>query len=273
MKSFLPRSLTSDSSYGKRYVEKFEVRGKLSIVIPSYNEIANLRKGTLDKVEHYLNRKKYNYELIVVDDGSDDGSLEFVKDFAKDNPKIKIIENNHTGKAGAVTRGVLAAKGDYILFTDMDQATPINELEKLLEETDSNDIVIGSRSSNRRGAPWTRKLMAQGMITLRSILVGFPEIRDTQCGFKLFSKKAAYDIFEKIKTIHDGFKSIHDSSVTAGFDIELLYIGEKLGYKIREVSVDWLYVETRRVSPLKDSIEGVLDLLRIKKNIIKGVYN
>ena len=246
----------------------------LSIVIPSYNEITNLRKGTLDKVEHYFERKKYNYEVVVVDDGSDDGSLEFVQEFVKENPKFRIVENNHTGKAGAVTAGVLAAKGDFILFTDMDQATPIEEVEKLLDAAQSGfDIVIGSRNSTRRGAPFTRQLMARGVIMLRSLLVGFPEIQDTQCGFKLFSKKAARDVFEKIREIHHGFKSIHGSSVTAGFDIELLYVGKKLGYRVKEVPVDWLYVETRRVSPIKDSIEGLFDLIRIKKNIIKGVYN
>ncbi|EKD85660.1 MAG: dolichol-P-glucose synthetase [uncultured bacterium] len=246
----------------------------LSVVIPSYNEIANLRKGTLDKVEHHLERKKYNYEVIVVDDGSDDGSREFVRNFTKENKKFRLIENNHIGKAGAVTRGVLEARGDYILFTDMDQATPIEDVEKLLRfAQDGYDIVIGSRSSNRRGAPLTRRFMAKGMIVLRSALVGFPRISDTQCGFKLFSKKAAREIFSKVREVHHGFKSIKNSSVTAGFDIELLYIGEKLGYNIKEVPVDWLYVETRRVSPIRDSVEGLMDLLRIKNNILKGVYD
>jgi dolichyl-phosphate beta-glucosyltransferase len=246
----------------------------LSIVIPSYNEIANLRKGILDKVDHYLDKKKYDFEVIIVDDGSDDGSLEFVTDFVKDNNRFKLIENKHTGKAGAVTAGVLEAIGDYVLFTDMDQATPIDELERLLPYVLENyDIVIGSRAKARRGAPWTRKLMASGMMVSRSILVGFPDIQDTQCGFKLFSKKAAKEIFTRVKKIHGGFHSIKNSSVTAGFDIELLYVGKKLGYRIKEVSVDWLYVETRRVSPLKDSIDGLFDLLKIRSNITKGVYN
>ena len=249
----------------------------LSIIIPSYNEITNLRKGVLEKVESYLNRKKYNYEVIIVDDGSNDGSREFVKDFIKERKNSKrfhILENNHTGKAGAVTAGVLASRGDYILFTDMDQATPINEIEKLLPYVDSGyDIVIGSRKGARRGAPWTRILMAKGMMVSRSILVGFPEIEDTQCGFKLFSKGAAKDIFEKIKKVHHGFRSIKNSSVTAGFDIELLYIGKKLGYQTKEVPVDWLYVETRRVSPIRDSIDGFLDLIKIRSNITKGAYN
>jgi len=246
----------------------------LSVVIPSYNEIANLRKGTLDKVEHYLERKKYNYEVIVVDDGSDDGSLEFVREFVKENPKFRIIENNHTGKAGAVTAGVLQGQGDYILFSDMDQATPIEEVEKLLAASEEGfDIAIGSRSTVRKGSPFTRLVISRSTIILRKLLVGMNSLTDTQCGFKMFSKKAARDIFMKVREVHNGFKSIHGSSVTAGFDMELLYVGEKLGYRIKEVPVDWLYVETRRVNPIKDSIEGLLDLIQIKKNIIKGVYN
>ncbi len=235
--------------------------------------MGNLRKGILNKVERYLNHKKYNYEVLIVDDGSNDGSREYVKVFTSENKKFRLIENSHMGKAAAVTTGVLEARGDYILFTDMDQATPIEEIEKLLPGIEEGcDIIIGSRRSTRRGAPWTRRLMARGMITLRSLLVGFPEIHDTQCGFKLFSKKAAKDVFEKIKTIHHGFRSIKNSSVAAGFDIELLYIGITFGYKVKEVPVDWLYVETRRVSPIKDSIEGFLDLLRIRGNITSGKY-
>ena len=246
----------------------------LSVVIPSYNEIANLRKGTLDKVEHYLERKKYNYEVIVVDDGSDDGSLEFVREFVKENPKFRIIENNHTGKAGAVTAGVLQGQGDYILFSDMDQATPIEEVEKLLAASEEGfDIAIGSRSTVRKGSPFTRLVISRSTIILRKLLVGMNSLTDTQCGFKMFSKKAARDIFMKVREVHNGFKSIHGSSVTAGFDMELLYVGEKLGYRIKEVPVDWLYVETRRVNPIKDSIEGLMDLILIKKNIIAGRYD
>ncbi|MGE5041290.1 MAG: glycosyltransferase [Candidatus Levyibacteriota bacterium] len=245
---------------------------KVSVVVPSYNEMANLQKGTLEKVEHFLSRKKYAYEVIIVDDGSTDGSLEFVKTYIKENKNFKLIENKHTGKAGAVTAGVLKATGDFILFTDMDQATPITELDKLLPFSESFDIVIGSRNTTRKGAPFTRKVMSQGMITLRSLLVGLSDIKDTQCGFKLFKKDAAQKVFHKINTIHSGYKAIHGSSVTAGFDVELLYIATQMGYSIKEVPVDWLYVETRRVNPLKDSVDGLLDLFRIRRNIFKKVY-
>ena len=246
----------------------------LSVVIPSYNEMGNLQKGILNKVQKYLDRQEYDYEVIVVDDGSTDGGLEFVKKFAGEEKEFRVIENQHTGKAGAVTTGMLEAKGDYVLFTDMDQATPIEELEKLMAYVNHGfDVVIGSRNSNRRGAPFTRKVMAKSMMALRSLIVGLPEINDTQCGFKLFSKKSAKEVFEKAKDIHHGFHSIHGSSVTAGFDIELLYIAHEMGYKIKEVPVDWLYVETRRVSPLKDSVEGFFELFKIRNNITSGKYN
>jgi dolichyl-phosphate beta-glucosyltransferase len=245
----------------------------LSVIIPSYNEMANLQKGTLEKVKNYFDRQKYQYEVIVVDDGSDDGSREFVKKYIKDHTSVRLIENSHTGKAGAVTTGMLAAKNEYVLFTDMDQATPIEELDKLLPFLDRGyDVVIGSRSGRRKGAPFSRQLMSKSAIFLRSVIIGLPLIKDSQCGFKLFSKKAVQEIFPKIKSIHNGFKSIKGSSVTSGFDVEVLYLASSHGYKIKEVPVNWLYVETRRVSPLKDSIDGVVDLLRIRKNILKGVY-
>ena len=246
----------------------------LSVVIPSYDEMANLQKGVLDKVSHFLNRKKYKYEVIVVDDGSIDGSVEFVKQFLKDNPNFRLIQNPHLGKAGAVTSGMLDAKGKYVLFCDMDQATPIEELDNLLPYFDKGyDIVIGSRKSQRNGAPWTRKLMASGMIFLRTFLVNIQGISDTQCGFKMFKRDVAQKLFRKISKLHNNFKKVSGSNVSAGFDVELLYIAENLGYRIKEVPVNWLYVETRRVSPIKDSIKGFLDLIRIKIKAVKGEYN
>ena len=245
----------------------------LSVVIPSYNEMGNLQKGILNKVKNYLDKQAYAYEVLVVDDGSNDGSREFVKKFVDEEKEFHLIENSHSGKAGAVTTGMLLAKGDYILFTDMDQATPIEELQKLMPFISKGyDVVIGSRNATRHGAPFTRKIMAKGMMVLRSAIVGLSEISDTQCGFKLFKREAAQKIFFKVKEIHHGFKTIHGSSVTAGFDIELLFIAKKMGYKIKEVPVEWLYVETRRVSPIKDSVEGFFELFKIRRNIFFGEY-
>jgi len=244
----------------------------LSVVIPSYNEMANLQKGVLDKVEHFLEKQKFTYEVLISDDGSTDGSIEFSEKFVKDNQKFELIRNSHLGKAGAVTLGMLSADGEYVLFTDMDQATPIEELNKLLPFVDKYDIVIGSRSSQRKGAPWTRVLMAKGMMVLRTVLVGLGGIEDTQCGFKLFKHEAAQKLFARLSQMHHGYKKISGSSVKAGFDVELLLLAQKMGYKIKEVPVEWLYVETRRVSPIKDSLEAVDDLVRIRLNDISGKY-
>lgn len=244
------------------------------MVIPSYNEMANLQKGVLDKVEHYLSRQKYDYEVIIVDDGSVDGSIEFVENFLKEEPKFKLIRNHHTGKAGAVSKGVLSSRGEIVLFTDMDQATPIGELSNVLPYFEKGfDIVIGSRSRKRKGAPFTRLVMARSMMVLRTLVVGISGISDTQCGFKAFKNEVAKKLFNKLNEINNGFKEIKGSKVSAGFDVELLYIAQKMGFKIKEVPVSWLYVETRRVSPIKDSIDGLSDLFKIKANDLKGIYD
>lgn len=244
----------------------------LSVVIPSYNELTNLHKGVLDKVNHFLEKQKYKSEVLIVDDGSTDGSIDFAEKFVKDNPSFRLIKNSHLGKAGAVTAGMLGAKGEYALFMDMDQATPIEEVDKLFPFLGNFDIVIGSRGSKRQGDPWTRLLMARGMMVLRSLIVGVQGISDTQCGFKLFKKTVSDDLFLKLKIFHHGYKTISGSSVKAGFDVELLFLAQKLKYKIKEVPVEWLYVESRRVSPIRDSIEAVEDLLKIKINDLFGKY-
>lgn len=244
----------------------------LSVIIPSYNEMANLQKGVLDKVEHFLQKQKYTYEVLIVDDGSTDGSVEFAENFVKENPNFKFIKNQHLGKSGAVTSGMLKATGQYRLFTDMDQATPIEELDKLLPYANKFDIVIGSRNSTRKGAPLTRSIMAKGMIILRTFIVGIKGIKDTQCGFKIFSQKSAIDLFTKLEKFHHGFKEISGSAVKAGFDVELLFLAQKHGFTVKEVPVNWLYVESRRVNPIKDSVEGIEDLLRIRFNDINGKY-
>lgn len=245
----------------------------LSIVIPCYDEMANLQKGVLDKVRRFLDKKKILYEVIIVDDGSTDGSVQFLKEFVKDNPHFQLIKGDHYGKAGAVTRGMLEAQGDIMLFTDMDQATPIEEIDKLMPYFDDGyDIVIGSRGKIRKGAPWTRALMGQGMIFLRKVIVGLPDLNDTQCGFKMFTRNAAHELFTKMTNLHQGFHRIGGSNVAAGFDVELLYLATQSDYKIKEVPVRWLYVETRRVNPVFDSIEGLRGLVRIKQKAITGVY-
>lgn len=246
----------------------------LSVVIPSYDEMANLQKGVLDKIEHFLSKKKFPYEVIIVDDGSTDGSVELVRQFVREDPNFRLIENSHLGKGGAVTSGILNSKGDYVLFTDMDQATPIEELDKILPYFEKGfDVVIGSRSTVRKGAPFIRQFVSHAAIVARKIIVGMRDVSDTQCGFKAFKKEAARKLFARINKLHNSFKKIKGSSVSSGFDVELLYLAKHLGYKIKEVPVEWLYVETRRVSPIKDSVQGLMDLLKIKIKAMRGEYN
>src|SRR5258708_151991 len=149
---------------------------------------------------------------------------------------------------------MLQAKGQYRLFTDMDQATPIEEIDKLLPflESKAYDIAIGSRNSERKGAPYVRLFISKSSIVLRKYMIGLREISDTQCGFKLFTSAAAVDIFEKYKRFKHGFVKIRGTAITYGSDIELLYIAKKHGYKIKEVPIEWLHVETRRVNPVRD---------------------
>lgn len=244
----------------------------LSVVIPCYNEETNLEARVLTKVNDFLKKKKYDWEVLVVDDGSTDKSKELIKRFIKNNHKFSLIENPHQGKAAAVITGMLKATGKYLLFSDLDQATPIEELDKLLPWFDKGyDVVIGSRNSERRGAPLSRLAMARGFMLLRNLLLGLPGISDTQCGFKAFRKETAHKLFKKLKLYKETGK-VEGSHVTAGFDIELLFIAKKMGFKIREVPVVWRYVETRRVSPVRDSWEGLMDLVRIKINDLRGVY-
>ncbi len=244
----------------------------LSVVIPAFNEETNIRLGALDKVSRYLERQTYSWEVIIVNDGSNDKTRDLISEFKEKNSHFRIIHNPHQGKAATVITGVLEAKGDVILFTDLDQATPIDQVEKLLPWFERDlDIVIGSRFAKREGAPWLRRFMARGFMLLRRIVLGISGIQDTQCGFKAFRKDVAKKIFQRLK-LYGHMHSVSGSMVTAGFDIELLYIAKKLGVKIKEVPVEWHYVETRRVNPLKDSWQGFMDIVTIRINSWKGVY-
>jgi len=244
----------------------------LSIVIPAYNEETNIRLGALDKVARYLEKQPYGWEATIVDDGSSDGTPGLLDAFAKANKGFLVIHNPHQGKAATVISGMMAARGDIVLFTDLDQATPIHEIEQVLPWFEKDfDVVIGSRSGRREGAPFTRRVMARGFMILRGLLLGLRGIADTQCGFKAFRKGVARDIFGRLK-LYGARHTVSGSMVTAGFDVEVLYLAKKLGFKIKEVPVTWHYVETRRVNPVIDSIQGLSDILHIRVNAWKGLY-
>lgn len=243
---------------------------KLSVVIPAYNEERNLKKGVLSSVRNYLEKSGNGYEVIIVDDGSKDKTTELVKTYIKDKDNWRILSLTHGGKAMAVMQGMLSAEGEIILFTDMDQATPINQLEKFIPKFEEGfDIVIGSRSG-RVGAPLVRKLAAFVFSVLRGIILGLP-FKDTQCGFKAFNKKAVGKLIPKIK--HEwGIVHFRGGAVNAGFDVEILYLAKKYGFKVAEVSVEWNYVDTERVQVIKDALAAVYDMFRIRINDLRGKY-
>lgn len=243
---------------------------KLSIVIPSYNEEPNLRKGVLTTVYDYLKKQDYPYEVVLVDDGSRDKTTDLIEEFIKDKKNFKLIKNPHGGKAITVMTGLLAATGDMVLFTDMDQATPLKEIEKFFPKfKEGFDIVIGTRSG-REGAPIIRKISAWGFSVLRNLILGLP-FSDTQCGFKAFNQQAVKEVVPPLLKKWDKMKA-SGGAVNAGFDIELLFLSKKKGLKIAEVPVEWHYVDTERVQVVKDSIEAIRDMLRIRWDDFTNKY-
>ena len=173
----------------------------LSVVIPSYNETSNLKSGVLDEVFEYLQKQRYTWEIILSDDGSTDGTVEALKAFAKKDSRIRVVANIHAGKAPTVQAGMLAAKGEWRLFTDFDQSTPVSELENFWKYKELGyDIVIGSREAigaRRDKEPFYRRIMGRGFNIIVQLLT-VPGILDTQCGFKLFSAKATQDLFTRL---------------------------------------------------------------------------
>lgn len=244
----------------------------LSVIIPSYNEETNIRLGALEKVARYLNHQSYTWEVLIVDDGSSDASVSLIEDFARENIGFNLVKNPHQGKAATVVTGLRQAKGSIVLFSDLDQATPLKELEHVLPWFEKGvDVVIGSRQGKREGAPLLRKVMARGFMFLRTVILGLNGISDTQCGFKAFTKKAARQIIAHL-SIYGHSRNVSGAMVTAGFDIELLFVAKILGFVIREIPVEWHYVETRRVNPIKDTIQGISDILTIRLYAWRGRY-
>ncbi|HUV71536.1 MAG TPA: glycosyltransferase [Clostridia bacterium] len=244
----------------------------LSIIIPCYNEEENLQKGVLDEVYKFLRRQDFTWEVIVSDDGSTDKSRDLVGKAIKDKKNFLLIENKHGGKPAAVWGGIKEAKGGYVLFTDMDQSAPIKELKKLLPFFGEYEVVIGSRGSERENFDLVRKMGSVIFRIFRKAIL-LPDIDDTQCGFKALRTDVARQIFPRLEFFRQT-KEVKGWKVTS-FDVELLFIAEKLGYKIKEVSIGW---ENRDVSRgkqksyFKESKEMLTQILRVKLNDLRGFY-
>jgi len=228
----------------------------LSVIIPAYNEEHQI-KVTLETIYNYFSHQDYSWEAIVVSDGSSDKTVEMVSEFISNKPEFSLIANtlNH-GKGFVVRQGMLQAQGDFRLFTDADNSTSIEQVGKFWSCFDEGyDIVIGSIEVpgaviNER-AQWYRRLLGRYSKYLIRIVAGLWKIHDTQRGFKCFNAKSARDIFSRTKI--DRF----------GFDIEVLALAKKMGYKIKELPVIWNNPGGSSVH-LKDYFATLKDLFRIR---------
>ena len=245
----------------------------LSVIIPCYNEEKNLKRGVLAEVEKYLSRQDYNSEVIISDDGSTDKSRDLIKKFTKKHKKLKLLENKHQGKAFTVKSGIEKARGEISLFIDMDQSTPIAEVEKLLPFFKKGfDVVIGSRGVVRKNAPLYRQAAALIFGCFRRIIL-LRNINDTQCGFKAFKTEVARDLFSRLEVFKKQ-KEIEGWRVSA-FDVELLFLAEKLGYKIKEMPVIWEdkdIAQGKKKNFLKESWQMVQEIICVRLNDFSGKY-
>lgn len=245
----------------------------LSVIIPAYNEEGRL-PNMLKNAIQFLGQKSFQSEIVVVDDGSSDQTFQtasfLLSSQSSQNQLVsyQLIKNSRNlGKGQSIRNGVAKARGFLILFTDADNSTPIEELDRflpLIKPQGKYDLIIGSRhlkeSSILIHQPWHRKLLGRSANLLIQLLL-LPGISDTQCGFKLFNGNVAKDLFAK--TFLPRW----------GFDMEILFLARKLGYHILEVPVTWLNSSTSRLRPIKDSLKTLKELLEIKLNNWRGRYS
>lgn len=234
----------------------------LSIVIPAHNE-ENRLPDTLEQVLRFLGKQSFASEVIVVENGSADRTLEVAQSFAKTHEAVRVIQSER-GKGAAVKRGMLAARGAYRFMCDADLSMPVEEISKFIPPAANDlDIAIASREakgSKRYNEPPYRHLGGRGINYIIQALI-LPGLNDTQCGFKCFHANVANDIFK--------------SQILSGwsFDIELLYIARRRGYRIREIPVDWYYHPETKVSALRDALRMIADIFRIHANARRGLYD
>jgi dolichyl-phosphate beta-glucosyltransferase len=245
----------------------------VSVILPNYNELENLERGVLQEIARYLSKQSYDWEVIISDDGSTDKSVSYIEQFSKTNAHFKLIKNKHAGKPFALRSGVQAAKGTYVLLTDMDQSTPIDQLDKLLPYTkDGFKVVIGSRGIRRRDSSLLRQVASVVFLLARKIFL-LRTIKDTQCGFKLFDRELAKKIFAHMRIFGRSSDSI-GWKVTA-YDVEMLFLAEMLGEEIQEVRVVWRDEDTssgKKRNFVKESIEMFFEILRVRINYTLGKY-
>lgn len=246
----------------------------LSIIIPLYNEKSNLERNVLSDIAKYIDSQEYKSEVLIVDDGSNDGSQDFVRSFIETHPNFKLIQIQHGGKAVALLNGIEKAAGKIILMTDMDQSTPIEEFDKLNPYFDKNyDVVIGSRGTKRENTSPLRMIASFGFSTFRRILI-LHTLKDTQCGFKAFKNTDTIrNLFEKLDAVK--VRTATGWKVTA-FDVEFLYMIRQKNLQVKEVQINWRNEDvstTKQRKFVKESFDMFKQIMTVYINKYRGKYS
>ena len=245
----------------------------LSLVIPAYNEADHI-EATLGSALVFLAAQPYDSELILVDDGSDDATVAIARQVVANHPTARVLTIPHGGKAAALRAGMDVARRDQIAFSDADLATPLSYLNALRAAVAGGcEVAIGSREgvgARRVGEPAYRHVMGRVFNLLVRLLL-LPGIQDTQCGFKLFRREAAVEILRRARLYAEPGASVVGPRVTA-FDVELLVVARRRGYRICLVPVVWTYGNESKVRPARDTWQNVRDVLRVRINAWRGHY-
>ena len=234
----------------------------LSIIIPAHNEEERL-PATLNAINNFTKGLPYKTEILVVENGSHDRTLDIAKQFALSHSAFRVIQETQPGKGLAVKHGMLAAKGTYRIFCDADLSVPIDQTLNFLPPLCDVDIAIASRESSgskRYDEPWKRHLTGRLFNLLVSSLI-LPDLRDTQCGFKAFRGSVADDVFR--------YQTMNGWS----FDVEILYIARIRGYSVCEIPVPWYYQSNSKVKLLRDSLSMLSDIVTIRRNSKRKLYD
>ena len=234
----------------------------LSVVVPAFNEAARIF-STINEITLEMNRLGVEGELIVIDDGSTDQTASITLDAARGDRRVKLVRAAHAGKGATVRRGMLEARGSWRFLADADLSMPISELRHFLEaaQQGGGDIIVGSRQARgarRIGEPWSRHVIGRVFNWAVKVLV-LRGVDDTQCGFKLFSGRAAQLLFPLQQL--DGF----------GFDVEILFLARRAGLVVREIPVTWVYGRESKVN-IVSGARGFLDLLAVRWHQVRGAY-
>jgi glycosyltransferase involved in cell wall biosynthesis len=265
MSFYQPMPAYDQQSTAERRPKGDDRRCAYSIIIPAYNESARIA-GTLERVLAYTAERSWDAEIIVVNDSSRDNTADIVRSYLGKNPRLRMLENpGNRGKGYSVRNGMLHANGEILLFSDADLSSPIEEADQLFAAImQGADIAIGSRwlrtELQTQRQPLHRQIVGRVFNMLLRLTLGL-NFKDTQCGFKAFTRRAAKAIFPQ------------QQIERWGFDPELLFLARRFNFKVVEVPVAWAHREGTQISPLRDGTRMFFEMLQIRWNAVSGKYS